>query len=120
LELTVWSTHRLLSRFGAGGWWWQQPTCSLNVMWHGEVFHGLGDQGVQISTLFGVSPLPSVAATSQQGPGFTELMLSASAPQSPSWILPPFLFKDHFIPDCLLATDLVTCVFLSILLSLLV
>jgi hypothetical protein len=65
-------------------WWW--PTCSLSV-WHGEAFHGLGIQGSKVSTLPCASPPPSMTPASLQAPWFTELTLSASVPQSPSWIL---------------------------------
>jgi hypothetical protein len=68
----------------------QQPSCFLSVTWHGEAFHRLG-KGVQgVKALFLLAALfpPSVAPAPQQGFGVTELMLSASAPQLPSWISP--------------------------------
>jgi hypothetical protein len=55
-------------------------TCSLSVTWHGEAFHGLGVQGVKVSTLLDAPLLPSMAPVSQQRPWFMELTLSASAP----------------------------------------
>jgi hypothetical protein len=64
----VWSANHLPSRFGASGWWWQQPTCSLSVMCHGEAFHRLGAQDVKVSTLLCASSLPSIAPASQQSP----------------------------------------------------
>jgi hypothetical protein len=67
------------------------PPPSLNISWHGEAFHGLGFQGPKVSTLSGASPLLSVAPVSHQSPWFTELTLSASVPQSPSWILCEYL-----------------------------
>jgi hypothetical protein len=50
----------------AAAWGWR-PTCSLSVLWHGEVIHGLGIQCAKVSTLPGASPPPSVAPASQQG-----------------------------------------------------
>jgi hypothetical protein len=48
-------------------------------MWHREAFYVLGIQGVEALILLGALFLPSVAPTSQQGFGVTELMLSSSA-----------------------------------------
>jgi hypothetical protein len=64
----VWSAEYLLSRFGASGWQHGKSTHSLSVTWHGEDFRGLGVQGVEVLTLLGASPLPSMAPASQQGP----------------------------------------------------
>jgi uncharacterized membrane protein YqaE (UPF0057 family) len=55
-------------------------------MWPGEAFHGLGVQNVEVLILLAALFLPSVASASQRGFGVTELMLSVSVPQSPSWI----------------------------------
>jgi hypothetical protein len=65
--LPVWSFECFPSRFGAGVWQQQQPTCFLSVTWHGEAFYGLGVQGVKVLILLGVLFLPSVAPVSQQG-----------------------------------------------------
>jgi hypothetical protein len=51
-----------------------------NVMWHGETFYGLEFQGVEVLILLGALFPPSVAPTSQQGFGVTQLTLSGSAP----------------------------------------
>jgi hypothetical protein len=80
LGLPVWSAKCLPSKFGAGGWQWQQPTCFLSVTWHGEVFHRLGVQDVEVLILLGTLFLPSVAPMSQQGFWLTELILPASVP----------------------------------------
>jgi hypothetical protein len=49
------------------GWQWLQPTCFLSVTWHGEVFYGLGAQGVEVLILSGALFPPSMAPASQQG-----------------------------------------------------
>jgi hypothetical protein len=79
----VWSQWlvAVVAAMAVSRWW--RPTCSLSVSWRGETFHGLGIQGAKVSTLPGASPLPSMTPASQQGPWFTELMLSASVSQSP-------------------------------------
>jgi hypothetical protein len=59
------SAKFLPSRFGAGIWQWQEPSCS--VTWCGEAFHGLGVQGVEVLILLGALSPPSVAPASQQG-----------------------------------------------------
>jgi hypothetical protein len=58
----------------------QEPSCFLRVMWHGEAFHGLGVQSVEILILLGALFLPSVTPASQQYFWFVELILSASLP----------------------------------------
>jgi hypothetical protein len=70
----------LPSRFGAGVWWQQEPSCFLSVMWHGEAFHGLGVQGVKVLILLAALFPPSVTPVSQRGFGVSELMLFASVP----------------------------------------
>jgi hypothetical protein len=57
-----------------------QPSCFLSVKWHGEAFHKLGVQDVEVLVLLAALFPPSVALLSQQGFGVTELTLSASAP----------------------------------------
>jgi hypothetical protein len=47
----VWSAKCLPSRFGTSVWWRQQPSDFLNVIWCGEVFYGLGVQGVEVLIL---------------------------------------------------------------------
>jgi hypothetical protein len=51
-------------------WSWflvvQQSSCFLSVMQHGETFHGLGVQGVNVLILLGALFLPCVAPVSQQ------------------------------------------------------
>jgi hypothetical protein len=76
----VWYAKCHPSRFGAGLWQWQQLSCFLSVTWCGEAFYRLVVQGVEVLILLGVLFLPSVAPTSQQGFGVTELTLSASVP----------------------------------------
>jgi hypothetical protein len=44
------------------------PACSFIVLWHGEDFHGLGVQGVEVSAVPGALPQPRVSHVSQQGP----------------------------------------------------
>jgi hypothetical protein len=56
------------------------------VTWHGEAFHKLGVQDVEVLILLAALFLSSVAPTSQQTFGVSELKISASAPYSPSWI----------------------------------
>jgi hypothetical protein len=62
-------------------------------MWHGKAFYGLGVQSDKVLILVSVLFLPSVAPISSGGFGVTELILSASAPYSPSWILLFILIK---------------------------
>jgi hypothetical protein len=62
----VWSVECLPSRFGAGVWSRQQPSCFLSVTWHGEAFYGLGVQGIEVLILLDALLLPSVAPVSQQ------------------------------------------------------
>jgi hypothetical protein len=71
------SAKGLPSTSGAGGWqasgwlevvWGWQPTCSFSILWCGEAFHGVGDQGAKVSALPGASPLPSMSPASQQVP----------------------------------------------------
>jgi hypothetical protein len=76
----VWYAKCLPSRFGAGVWQQWEPSCFLSVMWHGDAFHGLGVQGIQVLILLAALFLPSVASASQWGFGVMELTLSASAP----------------------------------------
>jgi hypothetical protein len=76
----IWSAKCLPSMFGAGVWRQWESSCFLSVTWHGEAFHRLGVQGVEVLILLGALFLPSVAPVSQQGFWFMELMLSASAP----------------------------------------
>jgi hypothetical protein len=63
------------------GWQWQwqwQLTSFLSVTWHGEAFHGLGVQAIEVLILVGRLFLPCVAPACQQDFGVTELTLSAS------------------------------------------
>jgi hypothetical protein len=76
----VWSAECLLSKFGAGVSWRQEPSYFLSVTWHGEAFYGLVVQGVKIVILLGALFPPSVAPASQQDFCFTGLTLSASVP----------------------------------------
>jgi hypothetical protein len=57
-----------------------QPSCFLSVTWHGEAFHRLGVQDVEILILLAALFLLSVGPVSQRGFGVLELTLSASAP----------------------------------------
>jgi hypothetical protein len=43
----------------------QQPSCFLSVMWHGEAFHGIGVQGVELLILLAALFLISVVPASQ-------------------------------------------------------
>jgi hypothetical protein len=45
-----------------------QPACSFSVLWLGETLHGLGVYGVEISSLPGSLPQPSMSPLSQQDP----------------------------------------------------
>jgi hypothetical protein len=58
----------------------QQPSCFLTVTWHGEAFHRLGVQSVEVLILFAALFPPSVPPASQQDFGVTKLTLSAFAP----------------------------------------
>jgi uncharacterized membrane protein YqaE (UPF0057 family) len=49
-------------------------------MWWGEVFYGIGAQGVKVLILLGALFLPSVAPVFQRGFGVMELTLSVSVP----------------------------------------
>jgi hypothetical protein len=66
----VWSQHLAV----------QQPPDFLSVMWHGEAFHRLGAQDVEVLILLSALFLPHVAPASQGGFGVSELTLSASVP----------------------------------------
>jgi hypothetical protein len=68
------------NRFGAGVCQWWEPSCFLSAVWHGEAFHGLGFQGVEVLILLGALFPPSMSQASQQGSGVTEVMLPASMP----------------------------------------
>jgi hypothetical protein len=57
-----------------------QPSCFLSVTWHGEAFHGLGVQGVEVLIFLAALFPSSVAPVSQRGFGVSEFMLSASVP----------------------------------------
>jgi hypothetical protein len=76
----VWSAKSLPSRFGAGIWWQQEPSCFLSVTWCGETFYVWGVQCVKVLILLSALFLPSVAPAPQEGVWVMELMLSASAP----------------------------------------
>jgi hypothetical protein len=79
-RLPVWSAKYLPSRFGAGVWQQWQLSCFLSITWHGEVFCGLGVQGVKVLILLGALLPPSVSPASQKGFFFMELTLSSSVP----------------------------------------
>jgi hypothetical protein len=81
-----WSSECLPSRFRAGVWRWQQPSCFLSVTCCGEAFYRLGAQGIEVLIFLSALYLPSVAPVSQQDFWFTECTLCASVPLSPSWI----------------------------------
>jgi hypothetical protein len=52
---------------GSGGWLWQ-PACSFSISWHGEGFHWLEVQGVNVSALPHDLSQLRVFPASQQGP----------------------------------------------------
>jgi hypothetical protein len=62
----VWYAKCLPSSFGTGVWHWQEPSCFLNVTWHGAAFYGLGVQGVEVLILLSVLYPPTVASASQK------------------------------------------------------
>jgi hypothetical protein len=84
--LVCWLSPKQVWRWHLAVW---EPSFFLRVMWHGEALYGLGVQGVKALIPFSAFFLPSVALVSQQNFWFTELLLSASAFLSPSWILCP-------------------------------
>jgi hypothetical protein len=44
----------------------QEPSCFLSVTWHGDAYHELGFQGIEVLILLVALFLPSVAPASQQ------------------------------------------------------
>jgi hypothetical protein len=66
LVFICWSAECFPSRFRAGVWWWQEPSCFLSAVQHGEAFHVLGIHGVEGLILLGALFRLSMAQVSPQ------------------------------------------------------
>jgi hypothetical protein len=63
----VWYAQCLPSRFGAGIWWRQDPSCFLSTVQCGEAFQEVGVMCVTVPIFLSALFPPSVAPASQQG-----------------------------------------------------